>query len=353
MARRKSAPENTVSKPAPYGYRWHGETLAPDESEARVRKLMYESFLRHRRKKTVARLLNEAGFRTRSGAAFSDTAVDRILRDGSAKGVFSHNRNGKMIQIEIEPLVSAEIWDEANRILSGSQKFGKKAVQLFAGLVFCGECDAGEKMRVPSNSPKYVCPGCRLKIGTADLEEIFRSRLTDFPLDAFQETANRSERSNDGSGTEQTIADLWLDLNGEEKGELVEGLLGSITVKKREILIRFACARASRKTLAFGQQRDFSATGQQTAEEKFPVVKTKPAIDHGSPAQTRSGVDLPQLILTEPLLNETEAARFLGVSRITLIRKRTAGEIKFFRVGFRVLYSKEKHLVPYLASCEK
>ena len=57
--------------------------------------------------------------------------------------------------------------------------------------------------------------------------------------------------------------------------------------------------------------------------------------------------------LNEPLLNESEAARFLGISRMTLLRKRNAGEIKFFRVGYRVLYSKEKHLLPFLTECEK
>ena len=50
--------------------------------------------------------------------------------------------------------------------------------------------------------------------------------------------------------------------------------------------------------------------------------------------------------IKEPLLNEKEAAKFLGISRITLLRKRKLGEVAFFRIGFRVLYSKEKHLLP-------
>ena len=54
----------------------------------------------------------------------------------------------------------------------------------------------------------------------------------------------------------------------------------------------------------------------------------------------------------EPLLSESEASQFLGISKMTLLRKRNAGLIGFFRVGIRVLYSKEKHLLPYLASCE-
>jgi len=57
--------------------------------------------------------------------------------------------------------------------------------------------------------------------------------------------------------------------------------------------------------------------------------------------------------IKEPLLNEKEAAKFLGVSRITLLRKRKLGEIASFRIGFRVLYSKEKHLLPFLEKCER
>jgi len=38
---------------------------------------------------------------------------------------------------------------------------------------------------------------------------------------------------------------------------------------------------------------------------------------------------------------------------MTLLRKRYAGMNKFFRIGFRVFYSKEKHLLPFLENCER
>src|SRR5436309_13788532 len=40
---------------APFGYQWVGRELIPDARESPVRRRLYELFLEHRRKKTVAR----------------------------------------------------------------------------------------------------------------------------------------------------------------------------------------------------------------------------------------------------------------------------------------------------------
>lgn len=51
------------------------------------------------------------------------------------------------------------------------------------------------------------------------------------------------------------------------------------------------------------------------------------------------------------LLSEKQAASRLGIARITLLRAREAGRIKFFRSGTRVLYS-EAQLIEFLNACE-
>ena len=52
------------------------------------------------------------------------------------------------------------------------------------------------------------------------------------------------------------------------------------------------------------------------------------------------------------LLSEKQAAKRLGIARITLLRAREAGRIRFFRIGTRVLYSAE-HLTEFLNACER
>ena len=57
---------------------------------------------------------------------------------------------------------------------------------------------------------------------------------------------------------------------------------------------------------------------------------------------------------TETILTENEAAKFLKVSAMTLQRHRTAKAIGFYKVGARrIAYSMEKHLLPFLESCDQ
>jgi site-specific DNA recombinase len=183
-----------LSGVSPFGYRWKDKKLVIDEKEAPVRKLVFELFLEHRRKGVVARLLNEAGHRTRAGARWSDMAVHRTLQDTSAKGVYFLNRTkqtgnwtwemkpeSEWSQITLVPIVSESLWTQCNQLLEGQTKkekrLGKKPVHLLAGLAFCV---CGHKMYVRSNSPKYVCLKCKNKIPIVDLEGILYDELKAF-----------------------------------------------------------------------------------------------------------------------------------------------------------------------------
>lgn len=55
----------------------------------------------------------------------------------------------------------------------------------------------------------------------------------------------------------------------------------------------------------------------------------------------------------ETLYSEREAADRLGVSQVTLLRRRRAGLIGYYRIGTRVVYSETKHIQPFLQSCDR
>lgn len=239
---------------APFGYRWHEGALVPDSEEAPVRRLIYELFALHKRRKTVARLLNDAGHRTRGGSKFSDTTVTRLLEDTTAKGLRRANYtkstgDGKKwvmkpesewVLVPVDAVVSEELWEECNAVLKSQQqpraRVGRRPLHLFTGVVFCA---CGSKMYVPSNSPKYTCYSCRRKIPMMDLETVFREQLRGFFVSEGEVEAYLSRASGQSGEKEDILVALEREqrtLGGEmEKvyrlylaGELTESGFGRL-----------------------------------------------------------------------------------------------------------------------------
>jgi len=175
-----------------FGYKWEGNEFRIDEKEAPVRRLLYQIFIKHQRKKTTADVLNKLGHRTRNGAEFSDTTVHRLLRDATAKGERRANytkSTGDNKQWTIKPqeewvvlecpaIIDAETWNKCNQILDEQEakrtKLGRKSEYLLTGLV---NCICGTKMYVRSTAKNFDCKSCKNRIAVSDLDEIYQENL--------------------------------------------------------------------------------------------------------------------------------------------------------------------------------
>lgn len=216
---------------ASFGYRWENKRLVPDETEGPVRKRMYELFIEHRRIKTVARLLNEGGHRTRNGSKFTGTTVERLLRDPTAKGLrranYTKATSGAWkvkpekdwIWSDVEAVVPAELWDQCNQILDekkNGRRPSRKVVHIFAGVTYC---HCGNKMYVPSNTPKYVCYKCRNKIPLDDLEGIFQEQLKGFFFSTSEISRYLEEADKTFTGKQARLQGLEMELR-DIQGEM-------------------------------------------------------------------------------------------------------------------------------------
>jgi len=186
-----------IGGPAPFGYRWLDKRMCLHPDEAPVRRLVYELYAEHRRKKTVAHLLNERGYRSRTGREFSAKVIEDLIKDTTAKGVyranFSTRRNGGKYELKperewiytaVEAIVPEDLWESCNRTLTsrkaGGTSPGPRPLHLFGGKVWCV---CGCKMYARERTGKYHCAQCNRKIPAADLEAIFHSQLSQFLLD--------------------------------------------------------------------------------------------------------------------------------------------------------------------------
>lgn len=204
---------------ATFGYQWVDKKLVPNPTEAPIRKLIYELFAEHKRKKTVARILNEKGYRMRGGGKFSDTTITRLIADPTAKGEHRLNYtkslgNGKNWSLKpehewivnpVEPVVSEELWDRCNALLEARKVTGerpaKRGKSAFTGRV---RCSCGTKMYIPFNTPKWVCYSCRNKIPAVDLDGLFREELKAFMV-APDRVAAYLEKAQAGSHEKRAL----------------------------------------------------------------------------------------------------------------------------------------------------
>lgn len=301
-----------VGGQASFGYHWQDGQLVPDPEEAPIRKLLYDLFLEHPRKRKVAKILNERGYRTRSGAKWSDTTVTRLLRDPTAKGLHRANYTrsqgrgksavkkpeNEWVLRDVPAIVSEETWDKTQALLNSQREGwtrGRPAERLFGGLL---RCACGKKMYMKPPSPKYVCRSCGRRIPADDLEEVFRHELQSFFLsDAEIRAFVEKDDANIAAKEEQVrileserrrcLSDaerLFLAFRNDELPARSFGdLHGRLTEREAEIGDEIARLRAeidihrinllSREEVVTGARDLYGRWGSLSFEEKRAIVE--------------------------------------------------------------------------------
>lgn len=153
-----------------YGYRkLPDKTIEIVESEARIKRQMYELCAAGYGSRIIARILQEEGVKKRNGSCFSDSDIRRMIRNPMNKGTIVMNRkhydfDTRQIQKvpesqqyvyenRIPAIVSGKLWEEANaRIDSRIQRKKDPDSTAFAGKkpgkyalsqkMICGLCGA-------------------------------------------------------------------------------------------------------------------------------------------------------------------------------------------------------------------
>lgn len=147
----------------PYGYDYDPETstFSIREDEAAVCRLLRDDYLKHRSLVHTSRLLNEKGFKTRSGAEWSPTTVWIVASSPFYAGIYRYNRyKGTERRTENPPdewvlvpdhhpaIFTVQEYEQMSGVRSENSRQrnspGKQSNKIntyvFGGLCYCGKC---------------------------------------------------------------------------------------------------------------------------------------------------------------------------------------------------------------------
>lgn len=220
---------------APYGFSLDQGRLLPKPEEAETRRKAFALFRDLRNKSETARKLNEDGHRTRRQNEWTGVAVGRLLACHSAVGRYTPGGSDgdKTKTIKCDPIVTDDLWEQVQGILreqaTNDKRKRREPTRLFADCTFC-EC--GEKMYVPSGTPKYVCRSCLNKIPIEDLDQTFLKEL------------NRLAPTCNLPASLPDTQDSWNTRTFEEKRHTVTNLIDKFVIIDGRAHPRFKFSRA-------------------------------------------------------------------------------------------------------------
>ncbi len=151
--------------PAPYGYWWEDKALVVADREAEIVRRIYRDYTNGVSQRALVRELNADGVPTRHGEQWRQSAIARILAAPIYTGRLEFK--GEIIDGAHEPIVSAELWSQAERTRgSGHQRKGGRNADgqhlLVRGILKCPSCGYAmlpRKARPGVERERYVCSG--------------------------------------------------------------------------------------------------------------------------------------------------------------------------------------------------
>lgn len=232
-----------------WGYEKRDGRLTVKEDEAEIVRTIFDLYANGRMGiRAIASCLTSQGHKNTRGNDFSFSTIRGILCNPKYKGWYCGRKSGKVDyklktvkhfpedewvmyrdEERVPPIVSEELWDRANLILSkrsakqrSAEKTGRQDRYPYSGKIFCGvhalpyyrslyRYKSGDKeiWQCQEYSRKGR-EGCRSPVlYTAELDEILRQVLEELPVDKgeiLHELARIYQSIGDGSGTEEGIA---------------------------------------------------------------------------------------------------------------------------------------------------
>ena len=142
---RETALKCKVTGSLPLGYKSDPDkNIILDEEKAPLVAQIFELYADGWTAKKITDYLNEKGLRTQTGQLFNKNSLPRILSNPRYKGIYIYGDH--TVPDAIPRIVSDELWEKVQKMLSKNKKAGAKyktpADYLLTTKLFCGHCKA-------------------------------------------------------------------------------------------------------------------------------------------------------------------------------------------------------------------
>lgn len=132
----------TIGGRPPFGYKVIDKKFVIDEEKSNIVKFIFEKYAESVPKKKLIELLNDKGYKTQQGTAFSINSLYHILTNKRYLGIYQ--RDEFDIENFCPQLISEELFNEVQKQLNKNKRNPARAKSkeeyLLSGKAFCGIC---------------------------------------------------------------------------------------------------------------------------------------------------------------------------------------------------------------------